>query len=206
MNVLSPSLVILTTGEDVAVAQSDIAEGESLCAKGINLVVRESISSGDKVAIRAVPAGNVIHKYGQVIGRATQDIRQGDHVHVHNLDMPEAGAFHESSHLYAPTSLVNKPITFAGFLRDDGRVGTRNFIGVISSVNCSATVCKQIADAFRGEALSEWPGVDGVVAITHGSGCGMWAKGDGFDILSRTLRGYSKSCEFRRNTFDRAGL
>jgi altronate hydrolase len=196
MTVLSPSLIILATGDDVAVTRSTVAEGESLCVNGINLVAKESIPSGHKVAIRAVPSGGVVHKYGQVIGQATQDIRQGEHVHVHNLEMPVGGAFHESSHLYVPTSLVNKPMTFEGFLRDDGRVGTRNFIGVISSVNCSATVCKQIAAAFQGEALSEWPGVDGVVAITHGSGCGMGANGDGFDMLSRTLRGYSNHVNF----------
>jgi len=196
MTVLSPSLIILATGDDVAVTRSTVAEGESLCVNGINLVAKETIPSGHKVAIRAVPSGGVVHKYGQVIGQATQDIRQGEHVHVHNLEMPVGGAFHESSHLYVPTSLVNKPMTFEGFVRDDGRVGTRNFIGVISSVNCSATVCKQIAAAFQGEALSEWPGVDGVVAITHGSGCGMGANGDGFDMLSRTLRGYSNHVNF----------
>ncbi|WP_397459175.1 UxaA family hydrolase [Pseudomonas asplenii] len=196
MTELSPSLIILAPGDDVAVARTTIDKGSRIAIDGIPVIAREHIPSGHKMALRAVSVGDLVRKYGQVIGQATQDIAPGDYVHVHNLDMPPGGASYEQRNVYTPTTLFKKTGTFEGFLREDGRVGTRNFIGVISSVNCSATVCRHIAEAFKGDALKAWPRIDGVVAITHGSGCGMGAKGEGIDILKRTLRGYSNHVNF----------
>ncbi len=190
------SLLVLTPGDDVAVALGDIAEGQHLSADGIALIARQQIPSGHKIALRAVLAGQPVIKYGQTIGLATQGIEPGDYVHVHNLDMPATNSEHNVQNIYAPTLFSTEAATFEGFVRDDGRVGTRNYIGVISSVNCSATVCKQIANAFSSERLKDFPSVDGVVAITHGSGCGMGAKGEGIDILKRTLRGYANHANF----------
>ena len=190
------SLLVLTAGDDVAVARGDIAEGQRLYADGVALIARQPIPSGHKIALRAVLAGQRVLKYGQTIGQATQSIEPGDYVHVHNLDMPTTSAEHHVQNIYQPTLLSDEPATFQGFVRADGRVGTRNYIGVISSVNCSATVCKHIANAFTAERLKAFPNVDGVVAITHGSGCGMGAKGEGIDILKRTLRGYADHANF----------
>ena len=192
----TPSLLVLTPGDDVAVARGDIPEGYSLSADGIALIARQPIPSGHKIALRAVPAGQHVLKYGQTIGQAIQGIEPGDYVHVHNLDMPSTNAEHSVQNIYEATVLSPEPATFEGFIRDDGRVGTRNYIGVIASVNCSATVCKHIANAFSAERLKDFPNVDGVVAITHGSGCGMGAKGEGIDILKRTLRGYADHANF----------
>ncbi|AXP03759.1 altronate dehydratase [Pseudomonas fluorescens] len=190
------SLLVLTPGDDVAVARGDIAEGQQLNADGIALVARQPIPSGHKIALRRALAGQRVLKYGQTIGQATQDIEPGDHVHVHNLDMPTTNAEQSVQNVYIPTVFNGEPATFEGFVRDDGRVGTRNYIGVVSSVNCSATVCKHIANAFSAERLKDFPNVDGVVAITHGSGCGMGATGEGIDILKRTLRGYADHPNF----------
>lgn len=190
------SLLVLSPGDDVAVARGDIAEGQRLHADGVALIARQPIPSGHKIALRAVLAGQRVLKYGQTIGQATQSIEPGDYVHVHNLDMPTTSAEHHVQNIYQPTLLSSEPATFQGFVREDGRVGTRNYIGVISSVNCSATVCKHIANAFTAERLKAFPNVDGVVAITHGSGCGMGAKGEGIDILKRTLRGYADHANF----------
>jgi len=192
----SQSLLVLTPGDHVAVARGDIAAGQHLRADGIALSARQPIPSGHKIALRAVLAGQPVLKYGQTIGLATHGIEPGDYVHVHNLDMPVTNAEHSVQNLYVPTVFSREPATFEGFVRDDGRVGTRNYIGVISSVNCSATVCKHIANAFSPERLKDFPYVDGVVAITHGSGCGMGAKGEGNDILKRTLRGYADHPNF----------
>ena len=192
----SQSLLVLTPGDDVAVARGDIAAGQQLSADGITLIAGQHIPSGHKIALRPVSAGQQVLKYGQTIGLATQGIEPGDHVHVHNLDMPKTNAEHSVQNIYVPTSFSSEPATFEGYVRDDGRVGTRNYIGVISSVNCSATVCKHIANAFSSERLKDFPNVDGVVAITHGSGCGMGAKGEGIDILKRTLRGYADHANF----------
>jgi len=190
------SLLVLAPGDDVAVARGDIVEGQAVSADGIALIARQLVPSGHKLALRKVLAGQRVLKYGQVIGQATQDIEPGDHVHVHNLDMPTATAGHSVRNIYEPTLPSPNPATFEGYVRDDGRVATRNYIGVVSSVNCSATVCKQIANAFSAERLKDFPNVDGVVAITHGSGCGMGAKGEGIDILKRTLRGYADHANF----------
>lgn len=190
------SLLVLTPGDDVAVARGDIAEGQHLSADGIALIARQQIPSGHKIALRTVLAGQQVLKYGQTIGLATQGIEPGDYVHAHNLDMPATNSEHSVQNIYAPTLFSSEPATFKGFVRNDGRVGTRNYIGVISSVNCSATVCKHIANAFSSERLKDFPNVDGVVAITHGSGCGMGAKGEGIDILKRTLRGYADHANF----------
>jgi len=156
----------------------------------------EPIPSGHKVALRAIAEGEVVRKYGQVIGLATQAIAAGAHVHVHNLDMSEAGRAHSVGHAYQAVARLTSSASFEGYVRRNGRVGTRNYIGVIASVNCSATVCRYIADAFKGEALQAFPGVDGVVAITHGSGCGMGGSGEGIDLLRRTLRGYADHPNF----------
>lgn len=196
MTPLNPSLILLAPDDDVAVARTEIAKGVEITTDGVTIITRNTIPSGHKVALRTVHAGNLVHKYGQVIGQATTDIAPGDYVHVHNLDMPPANAGHHQVNTYTPTLPVEVPATFEGFLRSDGRVGTRNFIGVISSVNCSATVCKHIAEAFKTDTLKPWPNIDGVVAITHGSGCGMGAKGDGMDILKRTLLGYADHVNF----------
>jgi altronate hydrolase len=196
MNPPASTLLVLAAGDDVAVARGDIPEGQSLSADGITLAARQPIPSGHKIALRPVSAGHRVLKYGQTIGQATRDIEPGDHVHVHNLDMSATDAEHSVQNVYVPTLPSAHPATFEGYLRDDGRVGTRNYIGVISSVNCSATVCKHIAKAFSSERLKDFPNVDGVVAITHGSGCGMGAKGEGIDILKRTLRGYADHANF----------
>lgn len=191
-----PSLLVLSPGDDVAVARGDIAEARQLSADGIELIARQPIPSGHKIALRGVSVGQRILKYGQPIGQATQNIEPGDYVHVHNLAMPTVNSEHSVQNVYSPTALSHEPATFEGYLRDDGRVGTRNYIGIISSVNCSATVCKHIAQAFTAERLKDFPNVDGVVAITHGSGCGMGAKGEGIDILKRTLSGYANHANF----------
>src|SRR5262249_49046456 len=132
----------------------------------------------------------------QIIGFASRDIAPGEHVHLHNLAM---GAFERDYAFGAdvkPTRFVDPPATFMGIVRSDGRVATRNYIGLLSTVNCSATVVRGIADHFRGEALAAFPNVDGVVALTHGSGCGMDTHGDGMTLLRRTLGGYARHANF----------
>ncbi|MEM8851222.1 MAG: UxaA family hydrolase, partial [Pseudomonadota bacterium] len=149
------------------------------------------IPSGHKVAMTAIPAGGAIRKYGQLIGYASRDIAAGDHVHTQNC------AFAATDHAYEfGTDL--RPVapatgdTFMGYRRDNGAVGTRNYIAVVTSVNCSATAARRIADAFGPDDLAAYPNVDGVVAFVHGTGCGMADSGDGFEALQRVMWGYAK--------------
>jgi altronate hydrolase len=134
-----------------------------------------------------------VHKYGQSIGRATADIAPGDHVHTHNVGMDDTARAYEfgTGRRPLPASRDTER-TFLGYHRADGRVGTRNYIGILTSVNCSASTAKMIAQHFSGMALDAWENVDGVVALTHGSGCGLVPGSEGSNMLVRTLQGYAR--------------
>ena len=187
-----PPLLVLHARDNTAVARVALAAGEVIEQAGpAPLPVRAAIAPGHKIALRPINRGEVVLKYGQVIGVASVPIAAGDHVHVHNVEVGGAGAAGAAGSAYQATVPLPRVATFEGYARADGRVGTRNFVGVIASVNCSATVCRAIAQAFAGPALDRWPGVDGVVALTHGTGCGMSGQGEGMDLLRRTLRGYA---------------
>ncbi|KAA0595165.1 altronate hydrolase [Azospirillum lipoferum] len=190
-----PELLLLNPSDSVAVATREIPAGSPVSVGGFTGTTAATIPSGHKIAIRAVAPGEPVVKYGQVIGTATQPIEPGQHVHVHNLGMGEARLDHGSTRI-VEADRGGEQATFLGIRRPSGQVATRNYIGVIASVNCSATVCKRIADAFNGNALADYPNVDGVVAIVHGSGCGMNGTGEGMAILRRTLRGYADHANF----------
>ena len=192
----APQAIQLAAADNVAVARQDLAPGSTVLVNGLAVTISEPIASGHKLALRPIARGEPVLKYGQGIGVATADIAAGQHVHVHNVGMAESSHAHAAGAGYRPTEPAATPLTFEGYVRADGRVATRNYLGVISSVNCSATVCRHIADAFKGEALAAFPQVDGVVAITHGSGCGMGGNGEGLELLQRTLRGYANHPNF----------
>lgn len=172
--------------DDVAVALRDVAVGETLPE---NVRAAEAVPAGHKVALRRIEAGGTVRKYGQAIGLATREVGPGGHVHSQNLAV---AAFDRAAEVGAEIRNVEpRPgATFKGFRRADGRVGTRNFVGVLTSVNCSATVARRVADGFRDEDLPDR--VDGVAAFTHGTGCGTAKSGDGPDNLRRTLAGYAR--------------
>jgi len=191
--------LLLREGDDVVVALRDLQSGTVLLAddgassgQGGRLTVRQWVPRGHKLAVRAVAAGAPVHKYGQEIGAATRDIAVGDHVHSHNLGMSEAHHDYEfgTARVVPPVPAGPRP-TFRGYRRADGRVGTRNYIAILTSVNCSASSAKLIADQFRGRVLEGYEHVDGVVALTHQSGCGMVPGSEGGQLLLRTLRGYA---------------
>ena len=152
---------------------------------------RALIPAGHKVAVRDIAAGEVVRKYAQVIGWASQDIRAGDHVHVQNVEFRNTDADYEYSTDLRPVTPAGGD-TFMGYRRKNGAVGTRNYIAIVTSVNCSATAARRIADAFGPEELAEYPNVDGVVAFVHGTGCGMAGSGEGFEALQRVMWGYAR--------------
>jgi altronate hydrolase len=171
--------LLLHPGDDVAVALRDLP----------------GVPRGHKTAVRDLAPGAPIRKYGQVIGLATAPIAAGEHVHTHNLGMgphDREYAFGTDLHAVEP---VAEPACFQGIVRPDGRVATRNHIGILTSVNCSATVARTIAARAQG-LLEGYPNVDGIVALTHGTGCGMAGDGDGIRLLRRTLSGYARHPNF----------
>lgn len=149
------------------------------------------IPSGHKVAVRAIAKGEMVRKYAQFIGLASENIAAGAHVHTHNTAFRNTETEYEYSTDMRPVTPATKTDTFRGYRRDNGRVGTRNFIAVITSVNCSATAARRIADAFGPEELAQYPNVDGVAAFVHGTGCGMAGDGEGFEALQRVMWGYA---------------
>jgi altronate hydrolase len=168
--------LLLHPGDDVAVALRDLP----------------GVPRGHKVAVRDLAQGAPVRKYGQVIGVATAPVATGEHVHTHNLGMGP----HTRDYAYGADLREVEPVEpayFQGIVRPDGRVATRNYIGILTSVNCSATVARMIASR---SSVDGFPDVDGVVALTHGTGCGMAAEGDGIRLLRRTLNGYARHPNF----------
>jgi altronate hydrolase len=193
---MSALAIRLHSADTVVVALAAVAPGHHLDNE--HVVARTNIPAGHKIATTDIAKGDAIKKYNQVIGFATTDIQAGDHVHTHNMGM---GTF-QRDYAFGADIRVTSHIPpddcarFEGYLRADCQVGTRNFVGVIPSVNCSATAARQIADHFRGTAMAEWPNVDDVVALTHGSGCGTGATGEMLDTLRRTIGGYARHANF----------
>jgi altronate hydrolase len=188
----------LHAADDVAVSLEQLIHGTRLADLGVD--VAGLIPPGHKVALRDLEPGAAVHRYGQIIGFASQPIRAGQHVHTHNLVMGEFARDHACGAEPCPVPAAAATATFAGIVRPDGRVATRNYIGILTSVNCSATVARAIADHFRRdihpEALADFPNVDGVVALTHGAGCAVDPRGEGLAVLRRTLGGYASHANF----------
>ncbi len=184
--------------DDVVIARQQLVGGTRLDALGIT--VSGLIPPGHKVAVREIGAGAPVRRYNQIIGTAKQPIAAGQHVHSHNLEFSSFARDYAPTTGTHPTEFVAAPATFMGIRRADGRVATRNYIGILTSVNCSATVARAIADRFRRdvhpEALATYPNVDGVIALTHGAGCATDSAGEPLQVLRRTLGGYAKHANF----------
>ena len=183
--------VLLREDDDVAVAPAPIPRGARVEAGPVAVAALDPIALGHKIAVRDVPVGAAVRKYGQVIGFASVPIPAGAHVHTHNL---RADLF-ERDYAFAsetpPPAPAGPPRTFRGYLRPDGRVGTRNYIAVVSTVNCSASTSRFISERFRGRDFRRsHPNVDGVFAITHKGGCGLPFEGKDHQILERVLAGF----------------
>jgi altronate hydrolase len=173
--------LLLHPDDDVAIATADLP----------------GVPRGHKVAVRALPAGAAVRKYGQIIGFATRDVAAGEHVHTHNLEFRTFEREYAFGVDARPTELLatGEKVTFDGIVRPDGSVGTRNYLGVLTTVNCAATTARHLAARF--DTLDEYPNVDGVVALTHTLGCGMAGEGsEEYAVLRRTLTGYARHPNF----------
>jgi altronate hydrolase len=186
--------VRLHPDDDVLIALEQLVPGTAVAPGSV--VVSGLVPPGHKVAARDVAEGAPVRRYGQIIGFASRPIRAGQHVHVHNLAMGDFARDYAHASEARPTPApARADARFEGIVRADGRVATRNYIGILTSVNCAATVARAIADRFRRdihpEALAPYPHVDGVVALTHGAGCAIDAGGEALALLQRTLGGYA---------------
>ncbi len=196
MNATRTKTIRLDANDNLVVALDALKAGE---ATGQEVSAAADIPAGHKMATAFIKDGAPIYKFNQIIGFAAGDIRPGEHIHTHNCDFKGF----ERDYAYGidakPTAFVPEAerATFQGFRRANGHVGTRNYIGILSSVNCSATVARQIAARLeRSGAFENYPNVDGAVALTHGAGCGMDPESEGFKNLQRVMFGYSGHSNF----------
>jgi altronate hydrolase len=185
--------LVLNSRDDVAIAKKEIPAGTVLEDTDGRIEVRQDIRPGHKVARHARRTGEEVRRYGQVIGFATSDIAVGDHVHTQNLAVGDLHREYEIGTDVRPVDFYpsGQMRYFDGYLRDDGRVGTRNYVAIISGVNCSASVSQFVKDKFR-DVSRDYPNIDGVLAITHKSGCGTELFGEDHMALQRVLAGYAK--------------
>ena len=187
----TPRTLRLHPSDNVLVCIDRSSDGVRLAESVVTL---DRIPRGHKVAARDIALGEPVLKFGQVIGLAKEQIRRGKWVHEHNTAMtPSEHAVerHPDFDRFAPFP-DNQRATFQGYRRASGKAGTRNYIGILTSVNCSATVARFIArEVERSGILADYPNVDGVVPFVHGTGCGMADTGEGYDILNRTQWGYA---------------
>ena len=178
-------LIRIDAADNVATARVPLEVGQEGAT--------ELIPRGHKMAVAPIAKGAAIVKYAQVIGYAAEDIAAGAHVHTQNVEYRNVDRAYEFSTNLRPAPAPAAEDTFMGYARAGGRAGTRNHIAVLTSVNCSATAARRIAEHFTPERLAPYPNVDGVTAFVHGTGCGMADAGDGFEALQRVMWGYAKN-------------
>jgi len=192
--------VHLHPDDNVAIARRFLPAGTRLLLGerpgSRKIVLNASIPVGHKLALEVIPAGSTVRRYGQMIAFAASPIEPGDHVHVHNLDLPaddraDSDTLREIGVDIQPVEFVpeGERGTFMGFVRPDGRVGTRNYIAIVSTVNCSAHTCREIAHFFTPERLKDYPNIDGVIPFTHTYGCATRIGTQDYQLLARTLMG-----------------
>jgi len=182
----------LHADDNVDIALADLAAGDD-----VGVTLAEVVKRGHKFANQPIADGTLVRRYGQIIGRATMDIPAGGHVHVQNLSMAALSPDYAFCADARPLPVLDAPRSFQGYRRSDGGAGTRNYVGVLTSVNCSGSVARFIAEAAE---ATDWfralEHVDGIVPIVHGSGCGMSGDNEGYHTLFRTLAGYARNPNF----------
>ncbi len=186
---MNSSTLKLHPEDNVAVAVKTLPAGSEAGDSGV--VTEAPIPAGHKVAQQRIDIDQPIRKYNQIIGFASRTILPGQHVHSHNVSLRDFERDYAFGKDVKTPEERPQPVTFEGFLRPDGRAGTRNYIGILTSVNCSATVAKYIGEAFPTGVETDMGSLDGVVAFTHGTGCGMNIHGNGMEMLRRTMTGYA---------------
>jgi altronate hydrolase len=184
--------IYLHPDDNLCVAARNLERGQELAIAGTTITLAENVRIGHKVAVRPIQSGEYVRKYGQIIGQATAEIAPGGWIHSHNLVNGEFARDHAPATAIPPPPEPIVGRTFQGYRRASGRAGTRNYLAVISTVNCSASVARFIAQHFTPERLADYPNVDGVIAIRHHGGCGMQYQGLQHEMLNRTLAGMAR--------------
>ena len=182
--------------DNVAVAPMSIPANKKIT---LNLISKDLIPFGHKISLSKINKNDFIYKYGQIIGVASKDITEGEHVHLHNLEFSEFEREFKINNRPNNKSKSDDNFFFEGFKRKNGKSGTRNYIGLLSTVNCSATVVKKIADTINNNPeLQKYENIDGAVCLKHSSGCGMNNKGYGMTVFNQTIEGFKHHPNFSK--------
>ena len=191
---MAQGIIWLNGADNVVIALADLAAGAR--PEGLGGALAGAVPRGHKIAARAIAKGENVMRYGQIIGQATADIPAFAHVHSHNLGMGPHSDDYAIGRDCRPLPPL-EPVSFQGYHRADGTVGTRNYLGILTSVNCSGSVARFIAEAAeKDQVLAAIPGIDGIVPIVHQTGCGMSGTNEGYATLMRTLKGYARNPNF----------
>jgi altronate dehydratase len=191
---MADATIRLHATDNLMIALADLAKGAMV--PGVAVPLPGPVPRGHKLATRAIAKGEIVLRYGQSIGQATEDIPNGGHIHSHNLGMGPHSTDYAIGQGATPLPPL-PPREFMGYPRADGQVGTRNYLGILTSVNCSGSVARFIAEAAEKDpVLSAMPNIDGFVPIVHNTGCGMSGVNEGYDTLMRTLKGYARNANF----------
>ncbi len=188
----SIDVVHLHRDDNICLAARTLDSGAKIVAGDHAVTLRGPVKLGHKIAVQRIPKGVRVVKYGQAIGVATENIEPGDWVHTHNLSNGDLELDYAPATQVPPAPPPITDRTFQGYRRANGKAGTRNYIAVISTVNCSASVCRFVAERFDRSLLKDYPNVDGVIALKHTSGCGMAYRGLAHEMLNRVLAGTAK--------------
>jgi altronate hydrolase/galactarate dehydratase len=195
MTRVNSKTIRLHASDNVVIALRNMAAGET--PENFAQALRSEILRGHKIAATAITRGQNVIRYGQIIGQALIDIAPGDHVHTHNLGMSEHSRDYALATDNAALSPISETRSFLGYHREDGRVGTRNYLAILTTVNCSGSVARFIAEAAEKSGLLDtFENIDGVVPVVHGTGCGMSGENEGYAALFRTLSGYAQHPNF----------
>lgn len=189
--------ILLHSGDDVTIARTPLSRGTKLVlppgiAGAVTIIeVIQRVQAGHKIALHPLQEGQPVRKYGSVIGFATRPIAMGEHVHTHNLSVGKLGLDYQYGVEYRPVEYVPaiQQRTFLGYRRPDGRAATRNYIALINTVNCSASTIRLIQARFGAAIMRQYPQIDGIIGLTHKSGCAMQQGGEAIVQLQRTLSG-----------------
>jgi len=185
-------VIRLDAADNVVVARIEIPAGTAIPNE--SFTTQQPVPLGHKIAARLIAKGEPVLKYNTVIGYASEDLHPGTWMHSHNIVFGETDRDYRFGLDYVPTDLLppEQRATFLGIVREDGRVATRNYLGVFVVGNCGATVARKIANHYDQRRLAGFPNVDGVVPFVHEIGCGMEMTGEPMDLLRRTIGGYIK--------------
>lgn len=188
---LTASTLQLHPADNTAVATRTLSKATSYSVGDVSFETTDDIPAGHKVALTQIESGSPIIKFGQTIGYASAEIRPGDWVHVHNVQASKPGQQYEfGTELHSPPEV--KPRTFQGYRRANGMAGTRNYLALVSTVNCSATTARYVAQALARTDLDSYPNIDGIIPLVHKAGCAMAFGDDDHHRLNRTLAGFAK--------------